>query len=214
MVIRRTFPVVGPALFVIVAGTLAACSTTTVTMPGGPGRMDATSSTGSGMMGGSRSTMMNGDGGYHFAPLSCAEPAGLPASTVRVTLADMGMTRNVTGTAPVGAHMMLRADRVSIPAGQIVLVATNRGWRTHEVVVLPLAAGQVAGQRTSGSDGKVDESGSIGELSASCAAGTGEGITPSAVGWTTLTLAAGRYELVCNMANHYVDGMYEELDVV
>jgi uncharacterized cupredoxin-like copper-binding protein len=110
--------------------------------------------------------------------------------------------------------MMLRADRVSLPAGQIVLVATNRGWRTHEVVVLPLAAGQVAGQRTPGPDGKVDESGSLGELSASCAAGTGEGITPSAVGWTTLTLAAGRYELVCNMANHYVDGMYEELDVV
>ncbi len=29
--------------------------------------------------------------------------------------------------------------------------------------------------------------------------------------WTTLTLAPERYELICNLPNHYADGMYQEL---
>ena len=53
-------------------------------------------------------------------------------------------------------------------------------------------AGAQAGQRVPGSDGKVDESRSLGEASASCAAGSGEGISAGAVGWTTVTLPAGR----------------------
>jgi uncharacterized cupredoxin-like copper-binding protein len=32
-------------------------------------------------------------------------------------------------------------------------------------------------------------------------------------GWVTLQLAPGRYELVCNIKNHYHDGMFTELDV-
>ena len=75
------------------------------------------------------------------------------------------------------------------------------------------AGGAGAGQRVPGADGKVDEAGSLGEASASCAAGSGKGITAGAVGWTTLTLAPGRYELVCNLKNHYANGMHQELDV-
>jgi uncharacterized cupredoxin-like copper-binding protein len=33
------------------------------------------------------------------------------------------------------------------------------------------------------------------------------------VGWVTVTLPAGHYELVCNLANHYADGMYQEFVV-
>jgi uncharacterized cupredoxin-like copper-binding protein len=40
--------------------------------------------------------------------------------------------------------------------------------------------------------------------------GTGEGIRAGTVGWTTLTLAAGRYELVCNLRNHYANGMHQQ----
>ena len=32
-----------------------------------------------------------------------------------------------------------------------------------------------------------------------------------AVGWVTLTLTPGRYELLCNLANHYADGLNQEL---
>ena len=74
-----------------------------------------------------------------------------------MTLADMGMTQMMGGTAPPGAHMMLRAVPATVPAGKVSLIAQNRGWRTHELVILPLAAGDQAGQRLPGPDGTVDE---------------------------------------------------------
>ena len=166
-----------------------------------------TDQNGPGAMMGSR------DQGYHSSTATCPAPAALPGNTVRVILADMGLTRMMGGDAPMGARMTLAATPTTIPAGVVSLVAQNSGWRTHELVLLPLAAGSVAGQRVPANDGKVDEAGSLGEASASCAAGSGQGITAGAAGWTTLTLAPGRYELVCNLKNHYADGMHQELDV-
>jgi uncharacterized cupredoxin-like copper-binding protein len=126
-------------------------------------------------------------------------------------LADVGMTQMMGGTAPLSARMVLRSAPATVTAGQVSLVATNMGWRTHELVILPLGAGASAGQRVPGADGKVDETGSLGEASTSCSAGAGDGIQAGTVGWTTVTLAPGRYELVCNLPNHYVDGMHQEL---
>ena len=159
--------------------------------------------------------MMNGSGGmgYHYSRLACSAPSSLPGRPVTVMLADMGMARTMGGTAPLGARMMLRAVPATIPPGRISFVAENMGWRTHELVILPLKAGSLTGQRVPGPDGKVDENGSLGEASASCAAGAGEGIPAGAVGWITVTLPPGRYELVCNVTNHYADGMHQELDV-
>ena len=118
---------------------------------------------------------------------------------MNVTLADMGMTRMMGGTAPLGAHMLLCASPTTILAGRISVVALNLGWRTHELVILPLVAGATAGQRLAGSDGKVAETGSLGEASHSCASGAGDGITSGTVSWTTVTLPPGRYELICNL---------------
>lgn len=150
---------------------------------------------------------------YRYSTPTCSAPADLPGSRVQVVLADMGMSRMMGGDAPMGAHMMLLATPTTVPAGEVSLVAANRGWRTHELVVLPLTSGAVAGSRVTGPDGRVDERGSLGEASASCVAGSGEGITAGAAGWVTLRLPAGRYELLCNLRNHYADGMYAELDV-
>lgn len=154
-----------------------------------------------------------GGSGYNFSALSCTAPNSLPGAIVTVALADMGMTHMATGTAPLGSHMRLLAAPTTVPAGRISIVASNTGWRTHELVVLPLHDGALAGQRVPGSDGKVDEAGSVGEASASCAGGTGDGITARSVGWTTITLSPGRYELLCNLPNHYADGMWQELTV-
>ena len=74
---------------------------------------------------------------------------------VTVTLADMGMTRMMGGTARLGAHMMLRVSPATIPAGRISVVASNLGWRTHELVILPLAAGAAAGQRVPGATARL-----------------------------------------------------------
>jgi len=205
--------------------SLAACSGTTDTPSGAGSSAASTSATaasgqyGPGMMGGGTlagSTgpgMMGGDPNYHYSPLTCSRPSSLPGSTVNVMLGDMGMTQMMSGIAPLGSHMMLRATPGTVPAGQVSLVASNMGWRTHELVILPLPPGSTAGQRVPGPDGKVDETGSLGEASASCAEGTGDGITAGTVGWTTVTLAPGRYELVCNLENHYADGMHQELVV-
>ena len=164
------------------------------------------------MMGGG-AAMMSTEPGYAYSRLSCSAPAGLPGTTVNVMLGDMGMTQMMGGVAPLGARMMLRAAPAEVPAGQVSLVASNMGWRTHELVILPLAAGAAAGDRAPGPDGKIDETGSLGEASNNCAQGTGDGITAGAVGWTTVTLPPGRYELVCNLQNHYADGMYREFVV-
>lgn len=191
---RRSVLLVGAAAAVLLAG----CSTATVP-------------TGSGMMGGGSGMM--GASGYAYSRLTCSAPASLPGSTVNVTLGDMGMTQMMGGTAPLGARMMLQATPASVPAGEVSLVVSNMGWRTHELVILPLAEGAAAGQRVPGSDGNVDENGSLGEVSNSCAAGAGDGISAGAVGWNTVTLTSGRYELVCNLQNHYANGMYQELVV-
>jgi uncharacterized cupredoxin-like copper-binding protein len=156
---------------------------------------------------------MMGGGTYRYSALSCTPSANLPGQVVTVTLADMGMNRMMGGTAPLGGHMMLRATPATVPAGLMTLVVDNLGWRTHELVILPLAAGMVAGRRIPGSDGKVDEAGSLGEASASCAAAAGDGVRAGTVGWVTVTLPAGHYELVCNLPNHYADGMYQEFVV-
>lgn len=151
--------------------------------------------------------------GYHFAPLTCAVPMTLSGSVVHVIVGDMGMTSMLEGVAPVGQHMMLRAVPTQVAAGQISFVVGNVGWRIHELVVLPLGPGQQAGERVPGANGKVAETGSLGEASASCAAGAGDGISAQSVGWTTLTLAPGRYELLCNLPNHYADRMFQEIVV-
>ena len=121
-------------------------------------------------------------------------------------LGDMRLSGMMRGAGPPTPGMMLHAWPAVVPAGQVSFVVSNMGRLTHEVVVLPLGGGSV-GQRLGGTGGRVDETGSLGEASASCAAGSGEGIRPGAVGWVTLSLTPGRYELVCNLAHHYESGM-------
>ena len=113
----------------------------------------------------------------------------------------------------MGGTMRVVADRQTVPAGTVSFRVANVGSLVHELVVLPLPTGASAGDRTVGSDNQADEHGSIGEASQTCGSGAGDGIEPGALGWTTLTLAAGDYELVCNLPGHYAAGMYTTLHV-
>jgi uncharacterized cupredoxin-like copper-binding protein len=152
---------------------------------------------------------------------SCTAPT-LPGASVSVQLVDM---RSMMGGSGGLMHqgdwrrfhrgmMRVLASPTSASAGTVSLTVTNTGYMTHELVVLPLAAGEQPGTRSVRGDGTVDESGSLGEASASCAEGSGDGIAPGTTGWVTLHLPAGRYELVCNLPGHYAAGMYSELEVV
>lgn len=174
----------------------------------------------------------NPQGRFPAAPPSCAAPA-LPGTVVDVTLTDMGammgpwgmMGPGMTGPGMMGPRMMgpgmmpgmgmmrIVVNPATVPAGPVSLRLINTGALVHELVVLSLPQGQFPGQRVSGADGKVDESGSLGEASRTCGADQGDGIVPGASGWTTITLPPGRYELICNIAGHYWAGMYAELDV-
>ena len=114
----------------------------------------------------------------------------------------------------MGAHMRLVASPSTVPGGVASIIVKNLGWRNHELVILPLLGSHNSGERVPGTDGKVSESGSVGEASKNCGAGVGGGIRSSSASWTTITLKPGRYELICNLVNHYADGMYQELDVI
>jgi uncharacterized cupredoxin-like copper-binding protein len=144
---------------------------------------------------------------------SCAVPS-LPGTVVDATLVNMGgpMMRGQDGSM-MGGMMRLSMDRSTVAVGQVTFLAVNAGNINHELVVLPLPADQIVGTRPIGADGKIDEAGSLGEASNSCAAGSGDGIAPGASSWVTVTLPAGRYEVVCNLAGHYAAGMYAPLTV-
>ena len=180
---------------------VAAIGVLTLTACGAPGQP-----TGPGRMGGNSS-------GYQYSRQTCTAPDNLPGPVITVDLVDMGMSSMMGGTAPMGARMTLRASATAVASGQVTFVVHNLGWRTHEFVILPLLTGSAPGQRVPGPDGKVDESGSLGEASANCLAGTGDGVPAGAVSWVTLRLPPGDYELVCNLTNHYANGMYQQFTV-
>lgn len=135
-------------------------------------------------------------------------------TVVDVVAMDMG-GRGMMGRSGgwMGGTMSLRSDCVDVPAGTVTLQVYNSGAVQHELVVLPLPDGQQVGERSVGRDGAVDESESLGEASPTGGPGPGEGIDPGTTGWVTIDLNPGRYELACNIENHYAAGMYTLLGV-
>ena len=91
-------------------------------------------------------------------------------------------------------------------------MAFNNGTLAHEMVMLPLPSDR-PGTRSTGADGKVNESKSPGEASRSCAPGAGDGIAPGSVGWSKLTVRPGRDALVCDEPWHYAASMFDVLTV-
>lgn len=133
---------------------------------------------------------------------TCSPPA-LPGQTVDVVLSDM-----MTG----GRMMSVAVTPSTVASGDVSFRVWNSRMMAHELVMLSLPSGGL-GTRSVGSDGRVSEDGSLGEASRSCGEGSGEGIAPNAMGWVTLHLNPGRYELICNLPGHYAMGMFAELDV-
>jgi uncharacterized cupredoxin-like copper-binding protein len=142
----------------------------------------------------------------------CAVPA-LPGTVVGAALVNMGGPMMGGAGLMAGGTMRLSLDHRSIAAGDVSFLASNIGSVDHELVVRPLLPGEIVGTRPINADAKIDEGGSLGEASNTCAAGAGEGIAPGASGWVTVTLTPGRYEVVCNLPGHYGAGMYAQLVV-
>lgn len=159
-----------------------------------------------------------GYGGFRNRATSYTAPSSLPGSVVTVTDRDMGnmMGGPMMGSGTLGQAMPgmlgLQASPTTVPAGTVSFVVDNVGGMTHELIVLPLTEPGI-GERSVGSGGKISEAGSRGEASRSCGSGPADGIQAGTVGWVTLHLPAGRYELICNQPWHYASGMYAELKV-
>jgi uncharacterized cupredoxin-like copper-binding protein len=173
---------------------------------------------------------------YPYVARPCEVPA-LPGTVVNVTLTDMPgsmmgpgmMGPRMIGPGPGGQFgpgapnqgypwpgmrmMSILIDPATVPAGQVSFRVLNTGVWIHELTVLPLGSGENLGQRRIGTNNQVDESASLGHVEASCGADECDGLVRGAVGWTTITLKPGRYELICNIAGHYWAGMYTELTV-
>jgi len=91
-------------------------------------------------------------------------------------------------------------------------VAFNNGALAHEIVMLPLPS-DGPGTRPTRADGKVNEPKNLGETSRSCAPGAGDGIAPGSVGWSTMTLRLGRYDLVYDEPWHHPTEIFDVLTV-
>ncbi|MCB5282235.1 MULTISPECIES: sulfocyanin-like copper-binding protein [unclassified Arthrobacter] len=156
--------------------------------------------------------LVNPGGTGFLSRARCVAP-NLPGPVISVSLTNMGGPMMGPRNGMLGGAMRMTADRNTVAHGTVSFLATNAGTISHELVILPLPESQIPGTRPIGADAKIDETGSLGEASNTCAEGTGQGILPGASGWVTLTLPPGRYELVCNLPGHYAAGMYTQLTV-
>ena len=162
-------------------------------------------------------TMMSGEvtpSGSGATPDSWPTAPKLSGTVVNVSLTDMHGPMMDPVSGKMNAHAMgLSVDKPKVPHGTVSFLVTNAGRMNHEMVILPLADSQTVGARPFGADAKIEETGSLGEASKTGGEGGGEGIVPEAQSWVTVTLAPGRYELVCNLVGHYASGMYAQITV-
>ena len=120
------------------------------------------------------------------------------------------------GRGPAGSlvrvterNFAISASTTSVPAGPVTLRIHNAGPDRHELIMLPLRAGESPAALPQRRDGfTVDE-----EKLANQEPGS---INPQPPGRTedlTVNLAPGRYVLFCNMEGHYMAGMDTVLTV-
>jgi uncharacterized cupredoxin-like copper-binding protein len=120
--------------------------------------------------------------------------------------AEMSTDRGVGGTGDMKmATMGLKLSATKVKAGKVTFKVTNVSKETvHEMLVLPYKDGKQLPY--SDKDAKLDEeaAGHLGEVSE---------LEPGKSGSLTLNLKPGRYLLSCNIANHYMNGMWAMLTV-
>lgn len=141
--------------------------------------------------------------------------AGLPGSAsaarknvIKVELWDKGAKAEMAMNLGIGgagdkakANMGLKLSTHTAKAGKVTFDVVNASKDViHEVVILPYKDGQQLPY--SDKDMRIDEeaAGHLGEVSE---------LEPGKAGSVTLDLKPGKYLLVCNIAGHYMNGMWE-----
>jgi uncharacterized cupredoxin-like copper-binding protein len=151
--------------------------------------------------------------GTGLALILSATPS-LAATVVTVDLWDKGanvdMPKGVVYGAPgldiSKATMGMRLSRPSAPAGEVTFNVINSSKdMIHEMIVMyrqdPTALLPFIDNENRVDEDKAGDKGEVSELN------------PGQSGSLTVTLAPGKYVLVCNVPGHYGAGMWAEFDV-
>ena len=121
---------------------------------------------------------------------------------------DAGGPGTPHGTPPPGGvavnatvrEWRITADVQSVPAGPVKFSTANLGTIEHEFVII----------RTDYPDGKIPLDGATFSEDAPGVSSPGEisEFKPGTVGETVIDLEPGHYQLVCNIEQHYHNGMH------
>ena len=134
-------------------------------------------------------------------------PSSTPSTTVNVTLGD---------AQGLGGPMTLTASPATAPAGDVTFAVKNTGTIDHEAIVLktdipynklPITYGGDPPAPVKTGAGKVGEDTNIGE--------TGDpNLKPGDTRTFTIkNMTPGAYAIVCNLADHYGEGMRAPLTI-
>jgi len=152
-----------------------------------------------------------------FLAAAAGGPTLADAATVRVTLWDKGpssldrmgqgpgMGMDMPGAQAPMATLGIKADRDSVPAGEVTFEVANRSKDiVHEMVVAPADPAGPLPYDAEEQGVKEDAVHSLGEVSE---------LDPGASGSVKLNLTPGKYILFCKVSGHYMLGMWTLLTV-
>ena len=131
----------------------------------------------------------SGDGGS-------ADTSGAGGDVTVPSDSGGGAPVSVTAGDKSDVSQFLTVQPTTVAAGKVTFTFKNTGNRQHEMIVLKTDT--PFDQLTVGSDNRVSEDDSVGEISE-----TDQGKTVT----KTFDLAPGAYVLVCNIEKHYSQGM-------
>lgn len=117
---------------------------------------------------------------------------------ITVPAGDSGTPVAVEAGDKSDTEQYLTVSVATVKAGPVTFTLTNKSTmgKEHEMVVLKTDT--PFDQLEVGTDDRVSEADSVGEISE---------IKPGTTGTVTLDLAPGKYVLVCNLPKHYAQGM-------
>lgn len=144
-----------------------------------------------------------------LAPL----PAFAATTTIHVRLWDKGIDPNPDmklgmdmGGKISDATMGLKVDKTTVASGKVVFEVVNTSKQTtHEMIVVALKDTK-SSLPYSANENRINEdvAGSLGEVPE---------LDPGKSGTLTLDLKPGRYVVFCNVPAHYMNGMWQRIDV-
>lgn len=143
-------------------------------------------------------------GALLFSFVGCAED---PDDTMRASSSDIAAADGSSLVIASVQEWKVVANRNTVPAGPTTFLVSNMGTTKHEFLVT----------KTDFADGKIPIDPLTNRFSED---GAGIEVVNEIPEWDakttkslTLTLAAGNYELLCNLEAHYANGMHTTFTV-